>query len=176
MSRDSCSTSRPVLAVRLSGRLPHVRRPRLKRLRDYLRAMPLMVRLGPTGWRVVTILVSRLANEVDESIAAWDPRDPDSSLRIGNAARRLAALVRRELSDEGTKPVRWDLHAEMDAFLLNLEDLDQAMRAAAVDREDGGVVLKAAMAATSHLGDRGRLVTLILARTRHLPSEPDDGR
>lgn len=116
---------------------------------------------------------SRLAEELRQSIGVWDPADPDTSLHIADAARRLAALARREIGDPG-RPLHWDLHAEVDALVSTLDDLDQAMRATAADGKDVERVLAAAVAMASYLNGHARLLTVIVTRSGLLPRRADE--
>lgn len=138
-----------------------------------LRAFAALVRLRPSGIRVARILHSPLSDELRQSLTAWNPVDLDTSLRIADAARRFAALVRREFSDESEIPPRgWNLHAEVDALVSTLDDLDVTMRAAAADSEDMGTLRMAAVAMVSTGSSLGRLATLVLERIGLVPSDP----
>jgi len=153
-------------------------RSRLKRFVSLLRAVPVvLIRLRPSGMRVAGFVGSSLSDELRQAIAAWDPVDLDASLRIADAARRLAARGRREFSDASEfPPLNWDLHTEVDALVSTLDELDQAMRAAAAYSEDMGTLRRAAVAMVSTGSSLGRLATLILAHSGVVPADCDNDR
>lgn len=152
-----------------------MRKPRLKRFVSLLHTVPVVVRLRPSGMRVAGFVGSPLTDELRLAIAAWDPVNLDASLRIADAARDLAALGRREFSDTSEfPPLKWDLHAEVDALVSTLDELDQAMRAAAADSEDMGTQRRAAVAMVSTGSRLGRLASVILARSGVVPTDDDD--
>ncbi len=152
-------------------------RSRLNRFNNWLRGVPLLIRLRPSGARVAGLVGSRLAAELRQAIEAWEPVNLDASLRIADAARRLAARGRREFSDASEfPPLNWELHAEVDALLLTLDDLDRAMRAAAADSEDVGILCRAAVAMVSTGSSLDRLAFLILARSGLVPADRDNDR
>jgi hypothetical protein len=124
--------------------------------------------------QVVALICSRLALDLVAAMAAWKPVEPDTSLHIADAARRLAALARREFSADGEHlpPLRWDLHAEVDALVLTLDDLDKAMRVAAAEGDDAATIRRAVVAAQATGLCLVRLGELIETRGGYAVTQP----
>jgi hypothetical protein len=152
------------------------------RLVTILQMAPIAKRLGMPGMRLLIVVGSPLANELREAIGGWCPTDPNTSLPIADAARHLAALVRREFPEQGeTAPYDWRPHAAADALALTLDDLDRAMRtAAAADPEDIGALRTAAVAMVSAGSSLSRIATNLIHRSGFVPAQaralqpPDD--
>lgn len=141
-----------------------------RRVSDHMRAILMMARLGRTGIGMFGVVASSLTQEVLQSYDAWSPEeDPQSSLRVADASRRLAALIRGEVPDSAEAPGPPELHAEWDSWRLAVEELEQAMRSlATAEPQDAEARRRASLAIKSVESSWLRLWVRVLMRMKLL--------
>lgn len=141
-----------------------------------LRQAPLFIKvaikLRPTGLAFISFLTSQLVHELRRSIKEWEPSEAYTSLRVAEAARRLAVSRRRRAGND-PHPILETFHVEMDALMLTLDELDGDMRSAAANGQDLATLTRAAVAMASAESSFSRMETQSF---QHLKAVTDQQR